>query len=107
MKNNAIARKLDPPIFNPVEMEGILLNRLASVGQKAVAEHRGVSESAVSRWKNDGYFRDIAELLAFLGIQLAPPEAMIVSRTYLESVETLADIGLKAERMRPGPLGWD
>ncbi|EPG3627458.1 CII family transcriptional regulator, partial [Klebsiella pneumoniae subsp. pneumoniae] len=23
------------------------------------------------------------------------------------SVETLADIGLRAERCRPGPLGWD
>lgn len=107
MENKAIARKLEPPILNPVEIEGLLLNRLASVGQKALAEHRKVSESAVSRWKSDGYFRDIAEVLAFLGIQAAPPEAVLVSRDYLASVETLADIGLKAERSRPGPLGWD
>ncbi|HHX4230427.1 TPA: CII family transcriptional regulator, partial [Klebsiella pneumoniae] len=25
---NAIARKLEPPILNPIEIEGILLNRL-------------------------------------------------------------------------------
>ncbi|MEI3663027.1 hypothetical protein U5U05_12010, partial [Klebsiella pneumoniae] len=32
---------------------------------------------------------------------------VVVSRHYLQSVETLADIGLRAERCRPGPLGWD
>jgi DNA-binding XRE family transcriptional regulator len=38
---NAIARKLEPPILNPIEMEGILLNRLLSIGQKVFAEMRG------------------------------------------------------------------
>ncbi|EAX3090786.1 transcriptional regulator, partial [Salmonella enterica] len=28
-------------------------------------------------------------------------------RDYLFSVETLADIGMKAVRMQPEPLGWD
>ncbi|HGO4182697.1 TPA: hypothetical protein MAZ01_002612, partial [Klebsiella pneumoniae] len=42
---NAIARKLEPPILNPIEIEGILLNRLLSIGQKVFAEMRGVSES--------------------------------------------------------------
>lgn len=104
---NAIARKLEPPILNPVEIESVLLNRLSSVGQKAYAEHMGISESTVSRRKADGYFTALARELAFLGIQAAPPEAVLVSREYLTSVETLADIGLKAERARPGPLGWD
>ncbi|MGX6756875.1 CII family transcriptional regulator, partial [Salmonella enterica] len=27
---NAIARKLDPPEINPIEIESVLLNRLAS-----------------------------------------------------------------------------
>ncbi|MFG5974508.1 lambda phage CII family protein, partial [Salmonella enterica subsp. enterica serovar Pomona] len=44
---NAIARKLDPPEINPVEIESVLLNRLASVGQKSYAEHMGISESTV------------------------------------------------------------
>lgn len=104
---NAIARKLEPPVLNPIEIESVLLTRLSSVGQKAYAEHMGISESTVSRRKADGHFSALARELAFLGIQAAPPEAVLVSRDYLASVETLADIGLKAERNRPGPLGWD
>ena len=104
---NAIARNLEPPILKPAEIESILLNRLASVGQKAYAEHMNISESAASRRKSDGHFTDMARELAFLGVQAAPPEAVLVSREYLSSVEILADIGLKAERARPGPLGWD
>ncbi|ECZ2624809.1 hypothetical protein F7287_24175 [Salmonella enterica] len=104
---NAIARKLDPPEINPVEIESVLLNRLASVGQKSYAEHMGISESTVSRRKAEGYFCNMAKELAFLGIQAAPPEAVLVRRDYLFSVETLADIGMKAVRMQPEPLGWD
>lgn len=40
-----------------------------------------------------------------LGLQVVPPEAVVVSRHYLQSVETLADIGLRAERCRP--VRWD
>ncbi|MWJ62597.1 hypothetical protein GQM49_14030 [Escherichia coli] len=104
---NAIARKLDPPVINPIEIESVLLNRLSLVGQKSYAEHMGISESTASRRKAEGHFSNMAKELAFLGIQAAPPEAVLVSREYLASVETLADIGLKAERARPGPLGWD
>ncbi|ECJ8592095.1 hypothetical protein LB105_005446 [Salmonella enterica] len=104
---NAIARKLDPPEINPIEIESVLLNRLASVGQKSYAEHMGISESTVSRRKAEGYFCNMAKELAFLGIQAAPPEAVLVSRNYLTAVEILADAGLKAERARPDALGWD
>lgn len=97
---NAIARNLDPPEINPVEIESVLLNRLASVGQKSYAEHMGISESTVSRRKAEGYFCNMAKELAFLGIQAAPPEAVLVSRNYLTAVEILADAGLKAERAR-------
>ncbi|EMK7708205.1 hypothetical protein V9T08_004264 [Yersinia enterocolitica] len=107
MGNTAIARKLEPPVLTAVEIESVLLNRLASVGQKAYAEHLGISESTASRRKAEGHFAAIAKELAFLGIQAAPPEAVLVSRDYLASVETLADIGLRAERRRPGPLGWE
>ena len=104
---NAIARKLDPPILNPVEIESVLLNRLSSVGQKVYAELLGISESTASRRKVEGHFADVAKELSILGLQVVPPEAVVVSRHYLQSVETLADIGLRAERCRPGPLGWD
>uniref|UniRef100_A8GDE9 Lysozyme n=1 Tax=Serratia proteamaculans (strain 568) TaxID=399741 RepID=A8GDE9_SERP5 len=38
MENNAIARKSELPKLKPVEMEGLILKRLASVGQKPVAD---------------------------------------------------------------------
>ena len=104
---NAIARKLEPPILNPIEIEGILLNRLLSIGQKVFAEMRRVSESTISRRKSEGYYAEMAKEISVLGLQVVPPEAVVVSRHYLQSVETLADIGLRAERCRPGPLGWD
>ncbi|HBY7141305.1 TPA: hypothetical protein MI591_07590 [Klebsiella pneumoniae] len=104
---NAIARKLEPPILNPIEIEGILLNRLLSISQKTFAEMRGVSESTISRRKSEGYYAEMAKEIAALGLQVVPPEAVVVSRHYLQSVETLADIGLRAEQCRPGPLGWD
>jgi hypothetical protein len=44
---NSIARKLEPPILNPLEIESTLLNRLASIGQKNYAE-RSVSVSQLS-----------------------------------------------------------
>lgn len=104
---NAIARKLEPPIIKPLEIESILLNRLASVGQKNYAERIGISESTASRRKAESHFCEVAKELAALELQVVPPEAVVVSRDYLASVETLADIGLRAERCRPGPLGWD
>lgn len=104
---NSIARKLAPPILKPVEIESVLLNRLASLGQKIYAERIGVSESAVSKRKADNHFTEMARELSALELQVVPPEAVVVSRDYLTSVETLADIGLRAERCRPGPLGWD
>jgi hypothetical protein len=103
---SSIARKLEPPILNPLEIESTLLNRLASIGQKNYAERIGVSESAISKRKADNHFTEMAREISALELQV-PPEAVVVSRDYLKSVETLADIGLRAERCRPGPLGWD
>lgn len=104
---NSISRKLEPPILNPLEIESTLLNRLASIGQKNYAERIGVSESAISKRKADNHFSEMAREISALELQVVPPEAVVVSRDYLKSVETLADIGLRAERCRPGPLGWD
>ena len=108
MENNAIARKSELPKLKPVEMESLILNRLASVGQKPVADAISVDESTLSRWKGKGgHIEQFCRLLTELGIQLAPPGAVLVRRDYLFSMETLAEIGMKAERMRPEPLGWD
>jgi hypothetical protein len=47
----------------------------------------------------------MAKEISALGLQVVPPEAVVVSRHYLQSVETLADIGLRAERCRQVRLG--
>lgn len=76
--------------------------------QKPVADAIGIDESTISRWKGKGgHVEQFCRFLAELGIQLAPPGAVLVRRDYLFSVETLADIGMKAVRMQPEPLGWD
>ncbi len=88
------------------EFEALILQQLASVGQRAVAEAVGVNESTVSRWK-EGDIERWCKVLALLGLQLVPESAMVVNAEYLHSLETLAELGLKAEKKRPGPLGWD
>ncbi|BBP82439.1 hypothetical protein PHLH8_20810 [Pseudomonas sp. Pc102] len=88
------------------EFESVFLQRLVSVGQKTVADAIGVSESTVSRWK-EGEVERWCKVIAHLGLQLVPDSAVLVSAEYLRSIETLAELGLKAEKKRPGPLGWD
>ncbi len=82
------------------------MQRLVSVGQKSVADAIGLSESTVSRWK-EGEIERWAKLFALLGLQVVPVSAVVVNAEYLRSLETLAELGLKAEKKRPGPLGWD
>ncbi|EJU7198275.1 hypothetical protein N5H80_003139 [Salmonella enterica] len=52
-------------------MESLILNRLASVGQKPVADAIGIDESTISRWKGKGI-----ELLSF---RLASGDRYILS----------------------------
>lgn len=88
------------------EFESLFLQRLVSVGQKTVADAIGVSESTVSRWK-EGEIERWCKVIAHLGLQLVPESAVLVNGDYLRSLETLAELGLRAEKKRPGPLGWD
>ncbi|AFJ47292.1 CII family transcriptional regulator [Shimwellia blattae] len=105
---NAIARNSELPKLKPIEMEGLILNQLADLGQKPTAEACGLDESTISRWKGKGgHLEQFCRFLDALGLQLAPPGAVLVRRDYLFAMETLAEMGMKAERMRPDPLGWD
>jgi len=88
------------------EFESLVLQRLVSVGQRTVADAIGVNESTVSRWK-EGEIERWCKVLVLLGLQVVPASAMVVNAEYLRSLETLAELGLKAEKKRPGPLGWD
>ena len=106
METNATTRNSELPKLKPVEMEGLILRRLQRHGQKPIADEIGMDESTLSRWKT-GQIEQFCKLLAALGLQLAPPEAVLVRRDYLFSMETLAEIGMKAERMRPDPIGFN
>ena len=88
------------------EFEALILQRLVSVGQKTLADANSVNESTVSRWK-EGDIERWCKVLALLGLQVAPGTAMVVKDDYLRSLQTLAELGLAAEKKRPGPLGWD
>lgn len=106
MERNATSRNSELPKLKPVEMESLILRRLQLHGQKPIADEIGMDESTLSRWKT-GHIEQFCKLLAALGLQLAPPEAVLVRRDYLLSIETLAEIGMKAERMRPEPIGFN
>lgn len=82
------------------EFESLVLNRLLSVGQRTVADAIGVSESTVSRWK-EGEIERWCKVLALLELQVVHPSE------YIQALKTLAELGLQAEKKRPGPLGWD
>lgn len=88
------------------EFESLVLSQLLSTGQKAIADAIGLSESTVSRWK-EGDIERWCKVLALLDLQVVPKAAVLVHGDYLRSLETLAELGLKAEKKRPGPLGWD
>ncbi|MBR7206184.1 transcriptional regulator [Pseudomonas aeruginosa] len=88
------------------EFESPILNRLLSVGQKTVADAIGVSESTVSRWK-EGEIERWCKVLALLELQVVPMSAQCHPSEYIQALKTLAELGLQAEKKRPGPLGWD
>lgn len=88
------------------EFEGLILSRLLSVGQNKIADSIGVSESTVSRWK-EGDIERWCKTLALLGLQVVPLSAQCHPQEYIQALKTLAELGLQAEKKRPGPLGWD
>ncbi|HEP8380455.1 TPA: transcriptional regulator [Pseudomonas aeruginosa] len=89
------------------DFEALFLSQLLSVGQKVVADSVGLSESAITGWKKDGLIERFCKAASVLDLQIVPQHAVVVSADYLRSLETLAELGLKAEKKRPGPLGWD
>jgi hypothetical protein len=77
---SSIARKLEPPILNPLEIESTLLNRLASIGQKNYAERIGVSESAISKRKADNHFTEMAREISALELQVTAGSGSCLTR---------------------------
>ncbi len=75
--------------------EAAILRALARIGQKAVAESLGVSESAVSRMKSGGELVKTAELLAALGLELHEVGSLHMRREVADSLRVLAALGLE------------
>lgn len=58
-------------------LQGEILRKLAEVTQERAAEFMGVSASTISRAKDD--LDKVCQMLAALGFQLAPVDAVVVS----------------------------
>lgn len=75
----------------------LILQRLASLGQAAVADSLGVSESTVSRWK-DGDIEKTALTLAVLGLRVVREDEATVDPRKLAALVALAEDGFAALR---------
>lgn len=71
-----------------------ILRALASVGQKAVGEAIGKSETWVSRWKSEDA-KTCADLLAALGLKVVPADHMCYARDYIEHLHYFAKRGME------------
>lgn len=81
------------------QYESLILQQLASVGQRTAAAALDVSESTVSRMKG-GEIETMCRLLAALELQVVHGDAVTKCPEYLKSLETLALLGLKHESGR-------
>lgn len=81
----------------------VILQALASVGQKPVADAIGKSEATVSRMK-DGDLQSFSLLLTTIGLKPVPIEAVCHDADYLKHLEYFAEIGMK-RRAKEG-LDW-
>ena len=65
----------------------VVLQALASVGQRATAEAVGVSETTISRMKSEGDLQRFAQILTALGLKPVPVGAKVVSPARAEEIE--------------------
>ena len=75
-------------------IQGTILRRLAAVTQEHAADCMGVSSSTVSRQKED--LERFCLLLAAIGLDVSPTDAVVVERTEIAALEGLAFKYLKA-----------
>lgn len=80
------------------KIESIILQRLAEKTQTTIAIELGVSESKISRLKNDD-IPMIAKLITCLGLNVVPDDSLEVSQAELKSIKTLAKKYLEIDEM--------
>lgn len=76
--------------------EAAILKRLASVGQGTLAARLEVDESTVSKWKEQGRFTQLAQILAELGLKAVPAEFKCVDPTELDHLLYWSRKGMQA-----------
>lgn len=85
-------------------IESDILQRLAEVTQEHAAACMGISASTVSRMRED--LSKLCQLLAALGLVVAPVDSMVISQQELSGLRHLAYKYLQAavekDRMREG-----
>lgn len=69
-------------------MNSEILRRLADVSQTVAADRMGVSESTVSRLRED--IAKVAQLLAAIDLKVADADSMVVDRSELDALESMA-----------------
>lgn len=65
----------------------VLLNALASKGQRTVAAELGISETAISRMKSEGDLQRFAQLLTALGYKPVPVGAKCITPERVAEIE--------------------
>ncbi|MBD9417638.1 MarR family transcriptional regulator [Achromobacter sp. K91] len=89
------AEQVESTRKNGARIQGEVLRRLAEVTQDRAADFMGTSASTISRAKND--LEQMCQLLAALGFQLSPSNAMVISRQELFAMKTMLAKYLQAE----------
>ncbi|AZY49700.1 CII family transcriptional regulator [Bordetella avium] len=69
-------------------LQAEVLQRLALVTQERAADCMGVDASTLSRFKND--LERFCQLLASVGLQVSPLDAVVVSRDDIQALERMA-----------------
>ena len=80
------------------KIESIILQRLAEKTQTTIAFELEMSESKISRLKNDD-LPVIAKLITCLGLKVVPDDSLEVSQAELKSIKTLAKKYLEIDEM--------
>lgn len=80
------------------KIESMILQRLAEKTQTTIAIELGVSESKISRLKNDD-IPMISKLITCLGLKVVPDDSLEVSQAELKSIKTLAKKYLEIDEM--------
>src|SRR5690625_155326 len=75
-------------------IQSAILRQLAYIHQSVAADRMGVSESTVSR--QNEYLERFCQLLAAIGLDVSPTDAVVVERAEIAALEGLAFKYLKA-----------